>query len=895
MFLIVAIVIGVLALGIVGLGFAIGVVNGFKRGLASVIAVVIAAIVAALLTFALCSPSSALMKMGLDFAVDGINSLNVDILQYIAVEKLGNALIYYAAMIVAPFFFVIVFAVLALLLSVFLMLGFSFIPILKRKKKNVGSALLYHLGGAAVGLLCGIIVSVSCVFPIVGVASIAENTVSKVPDEVIEKFGLSDTLNALPIDIKSEHKVMQYFDYVGFGMLYDAFASATLEDEKVYLREEIDVVADIAVEVLSLDFEAKKINEGHVEAVRGVVENLDRSALIRDTLAGVASEVVKEDGPITPETLGLDEVLQPVVAEIFTVISTTDKNTLTADLTTLVDVVDIMVERDILNTSNYKYMLEQLGDGVITELLVVVTENERMRSVADEITVLSIRVLAKELGVPADSEERYELVMNEVAYVLNESRGMAEDERRAKVIADLGLVFDNYGIKIEGEALENVADGLVADLGAKEEVNATDVQEFFIVYGMAKDESGTEASKGSGMTVLTENDSNVVIGEDGTITVGGVVLENYTAESYRNSAAYTMGHNGVEIGDASSLTSADDMISSFLTASRVVGDLGHYSDCEDVAAECEKVGALFSEMINVLSEISLSEFDAAEMIGGMGHVLDLMTYSEIFGSDSASDIITMVLQSDTVMDSLGLKRSDMTDFANKINSYAEGREHGYEEATKTIASTVNTITKATDKYATSAEKTTATAELINNINKDNAEMISSMITGDMIGNFGSVAENTETVSDSLKSLIDNMANYKEGNPDEASVNKEAEAVTTILSLAIIGSGEGSMFDKKDEAGEVLEQGAVGSDPDSFITTVVESEVVMGTVTDTVKNNESNPFGVTYDTEEEKQEVASALENYYAENATGDDEELKSKLQDLAIVMDVEIDLDQFAD
>ena len=104
-----------------------------------------------------------------------------------------------------------------------------------------------------------------------------------------------------------------------------------------------------------------------------------------------------------------------------------------------------------------------------------------------------------------------------------------------------------------------------------------------------------------------------------------------------------------------------------------------------------------------------------------------------------------------------------------------------------------------------------------------------------------------------------------------------------------------MFDKKDEAGAVLEQGAVGSDPDSFITTVVESEVVMGTVTDTVKNNESNPFGVTYDTEEEKQEVASALENYYAENATGDDEELKSKLQDLAIVMDVEIDLDQFAD
>jgi hypothetical protein len=337
------------------------------------------------------------------------------------------------------------------------------------------------------------------------------------------------------------------------------------------------------------------------------------------------------------------------------------------------------------------------------------------------------------------------------------------------------------------------------------------------------------------------------------------------------------------------------MISDMLTADEVVGGLGHYSDCEDVVDECGRVGDVFSEMISVIANISLSEFDPTEMIGGMGHALDLMKYSKIFGSDSASNIITMVLQSDTVMDALGLKRSDMTNFANKINSYAEGRENGYEEATKTIASTINTINKATDKFASTTEKTNATAELINNINKDNADMISSMITGDMIGSFGSVAENTETVSDSLKSLIDNMASYKEGNPDEASVNKEAEAVTTILSLAIIGSGEDSMFDKKDESGEIIEQGAVGSDPDSFIATVVESEVVMGTVTDTVKNGESNPYGINYSSEEEKQDVASALENYYAENANGNDEELKNKLKDLAIVMDVEIDLDQFAD
>ena len=893
MFQIIAIVIGAVALGIALIGVAVGVVSGLKRSIASLIAILVAALCATLLTFSICAPTSDIMKMAMGYVVDAVGSFSVQVAEILAIEDIGNALIYYVSMIISPFFFMIVFALLSLILSAILMLVASFIPGLK-KKSDAGSALLYHLGGAGVGLICGLVMALGCLFPVVGVLNIAENAVSKVPDDTFEKLGVEEIVETIPFEIISEEKYMPLFDYVGFGTLYDVFTSAPYEDENVSLKEEADVIGDIAASVLSLDFKAKSVNLDHVQVAKDVVGELDRSALLRVTLAGVASELTKEGGLVTPGMLGVDKVLTPVLEEIFAVISTSNKDTLTPDLNTLVNVVEIMVKSEILNESNYKNMLSKLGDGVIGELLIEVTKNKRMQPVADEITILSIRVLANELGVPTDEEERYNLLMKEIAYVLNQSNGMTGDEREAEVISKLGDVFSNYGMNIEGLALEHVAEGLIADLGNKNDVSGTDVSEFFAVYGVAMNETNSEASKNSGVVLLGQSKVEIVVGEDGTISIGGKVLSNYTAENYRNSAAYTMGHNKVDIGDASSLMSAETMISTLLTAAEVVGDLGHYSDCENVVEECERVGEVFSEMIAVLNNISLTEFDATGLIGGMGHALDLMRYSEIFGVKSASNIITMVLQSDTVMDSLGLKRSDMTDFANKINNFAENRENGYDEATKTIASTIDTFTKATDKFATTTEKTNATADLINNINKDNADMISSMITGDMIGSFGSVAENTDTISDSLKSLIDNMANYKEGNPDEASINKEAEAVTTILSLAIIGSNDGAMFDKKDDNGNVVDQGAVGSDPDSFIATVVESEVVMGTVTDTVKNGESNPYGVSYETEEEKDEVASALENYYLENANGNDEELKGKLQDLAIVMDVEIDLDQFA-
>ena len=113
MFQIVALIIGVIALVIIGIGVIIGVLNGFKRSLASLISVVIAAVAATVITLTLCNPSSSLVQMLIGYATDAVSSLGELAGEIVAIGELVSLVTNYASMIIAPFFFLIVFAPIA--------------------------------------------------------------------------------------------------------------------------------------------------------------------------------------------------------------------------------------------------------------------------------------------------------------------------------------------------------------------------------------------------------------------------------------------------------------------------------------------------------------------------------------------------------------------------------------------------------------------------------------------------------------------------------------------------------------------------------------------------------------------------------------------------------------
>lgn len=870
----VAPILGALMLLIVIINVLKGLVRGFKKSLGSLAAIIASVLVSAIVTFIVCNPNSGAIA----WVEEGLKGLiSMDSLGDIfAVDAIEVALTYYIAMLLAPIFFMLCYILLSLIFGIVFGIVFKRLPFLKSPKK-----VLHRLGGVGIGLVCGILVCLIAFAPFVGIFSMANNAILALDNkgEIKESLGGGD-MN------------LSAFEATGFLLVYDALSNANLEGERIYLRSEVDTLLGLVGSLGAMGGDLTQMDENQIASLRSLVASIDSSPILRNTVAGIFSTAAEKwtNGEEFLGMAGFDggELMSDLLNEMLVVLKTTNKDCVTDDLNTMVDIFEVIVVSGIAGDADAQEMLKKLGDGVIADLLVATNKNSRMSPVADEITKLSLKALTSALGSPADADARYNALMDDIADALNDSYAHSEEERFAAVRENLEKDFDHYGVEIEGLALDHVVEGIIYDLGAAPMVAGEDVKEFFIVYELGANDEGGEMKVGGGLVVLGATDG-LVINPDGTVSVGGVALKNYNADSIYASKAYSMGKDGVDIGNAETLTDSAHMISTMITLEEFLSHIKHYADCTDARVESEKVGEVFAEISRVFGDSELKSDKASSMMIKMGGIFDSMKATEVFGTDSAELFLKMLFQSDIIKDVMGMSHSELNGFADKINDFAAHKEGGYAEATKAVAGTIEAIEKASDINATREEKKQASESMMQEINHDNKEMITSMVTGNMVNDFGVGIDNTDTVADSFKSLIDNMAKYKDEERSDEDMSSEAQAVSKILTLATCGAGEGPMFDKDGV------EGSVDSSSDEFIKSVVESEVVMATVSQTVEGKEqgSNPYGITYADEQEKAEVADSLERYYVENTDNGDEELEQKLIDLALIMDVEIDLDQY--
>ncbi|MBR4031287.1 MAG: hypothetical protein IKJ07_00965 [Clostridia bacterium] len=876
------ILMGVIAL-IVIINVITGLIGGLKKRLAALVAIIISAIVSAIVTTIVCSPNSGLVTWATGLINDLLSQTELGITVGLEPGSVGEVIVYYITMAIKPVFFTAVYVVLSFVLGIVLSIIVKFIPIL-----NKIPGVAKRLGGAGLGIVTGLLVALFTLVPVVGTILVGA--------DVIDTLAIAEAEAEAEADVEEDaetpslKEAYKGFEYMGYGLLYDGLASETYYGEKVYLRQDVNIIVNVVDKLIDAFSDLESIDEEATNEMGAALDELEGSSLIRGVLASIISDAAESwsngETYLGLEKISADELFNPIIDTMLEILSTTDKDTVISDVRTVVDVLGVLAKHDMLSVEEESGdVLDKINDGaIITEMLDVIGENERMYPLADEVTRLGLRTLASTLGIPDDADERYDALMNEIASVMNDTYGTSADERYTAVADGLEKALSDYGVEVSGEALESVAQGIIADLGSEGDLEGNDVKEFFILYAAASAEDSS-ASTADGLVHLSTSKSNgVVINSDGTVTVNGVTLQNYTAENYRNSAAYAFGSSGVSFDDAGTLYSAESMKSSVVTLEEIMGLLGEYGECEDVAAEAQKIGDIFGEFLSMVADDGINEGKTTEVFEKIGQVLDEMKYSEIFGPEVTSKLLSAIMQSETLVDKLGLSRADLTHIAENLNSHALDKENGYAGATSAVATTVDAVKVSADTNATKEEKIQSVEAMIHSVNTDNSEMLTTIVTGNVVSGVNSNVENSDTVADSLSHLINNMAQFKEGNPTDEAVSSEAEAVSQVISLAMTGADDGAVFNTEDT------KGSIDATPDEFIGQMVNSDVVMKTVNQTVENEEqgSNPYGVKYSNEKEQQNVTKALENYYVENGGG--EELAEKLQNLAIVMNVEINL-----
>ena len=856
-------------------------IRGLKKSIGSLVAVIFSAIVALILTKTICSPGSSVVAA----LTNLLSSIDGAIAELFAIEELGTAVSYYSSMLVAPIFFTLAFIVVSIIVSIIVAIVIRFIPPFKKP-----NALANRLGGAGVGLVCGILVAILTVMPFVGTLDVVSASLSS-DRETVEELAGSEVAQFVA-DAESS-AAFDIFTNVGCSLLYNSLAQAKYEGEVVSLKNDIGAILQIVNNASALSGDMSSYNDEQIEALNDIISQLDASPMLKNVVSGVLSEIALKwtngEDFMGMEKIDAGATLSPVIDKMLEILATSDKSNIVADLQTVVDVFGVLVEKDILGSAdNSQLFLEKIGEeGVVSSLLLKIVQNDRMAPLADEITKIGMRAIASSIGIPQNTEERYDMLMTGLADAFNSD---IEDE--AEFESEISNTLSSFGVKATEEEVTIITQSMLSDFESIDAVTSESVEEFFIVYAAAKEEAADQnaaVTNGVKIDLLSKDDKDdkkdkdnkkgIVINEDETISVNGRVLKHYNASNLKDSKAYKMGEQNVDIGAASTLHSAQTMESTLITMEDICDKIASYVDCEDVEAEVKMVENVIVGALDSFGSLDLENTTPTELFEKAGELLDLMEAAEIFPEEAVSDLLVGILQSPQVTDTVGISTENATDFAQSLNEMVNTTDQSYSDATKVVAGTINMLNNVGSEKS-EEEKKQETKELLENITPESANAISSVVSPSLLENSGIEEDKADAVSNTVNSLLNNMANY-EGSDHEG----EADAVNTILDFAMNGahSDDGDVFGENGD-------GSLGMSADGFIDLVVNSDVVSGTLLDIVRAEgfEVNASLMAQLSEVDSSIISAELEKYY--NNHGGGEELREIIEAIASYLNVSVSL-----
>ena len=517
---------GVIAFLIILINVLKGVLRGLKKTIATLVAVAMAAIVSAILTVILCSPSSALITALVSSLGDLIGG---DLGEIMAIEELTTTFSYYTAMLIGPFFFLACYFLLNIIFAIIAAIIFKHLPILKNVNKVAD-----RLGGLGLGLACGYIVAVIVLMPTVGTMSIVTSlpyddlmnsgeVENEAEESEVEKYEMDkddyyedyyddyyegdpyaeedEEIDEEMIDFMDDmNKYINVFMKSGCGPVYNAFASAKFNGERVYLKNDFNVIIALTEDISDAgnNIESPKLGDEHIDLFRSIVDNIEASSLLKNTVAGILSTAC-ENWNSGEEFMGISkinagDVMNPVTNELLNTLATTTYETVEGDLESMVDVFEILVHSGILDETEYDRMLIMLGeeDGVLDQLTVALHGNKRMDRVADEVAMISTRAMASHLNI---NTEEYDVLMNDIAASMNKYGAMAEAEKRTYVESDLKAAFDDYGVTVEGKAFDDIVDDIMEEFDGRTDVTNDEVSDYFQKHVIEEaEENGKDAA-----------------------------------------------------------------------------------------------------------------------------------------------------------------------------------------------------------------------------------------------------------------------------------------------------------------------------------------------------------------------------------------------------------------
>jgi len=181
-------------------------------------------------------------------------------------------------------------------------------------------------------------------------------------------------------------------------------------------------------------------------------------------------------------TFGDEQLVDPMMEEIFAVCQSTTYETVVDDLQVLMDLAQFLCEmRDLLVAGDYLSVMQELSDGELDRYFRHGSHaNLKVEMIEEELKELAVRALIMEVKNAAKySGETYQVLLGDLATSLNSVRTLDEKAMTATLNAHVKKHFKKVGVTLSSNMTGTLAEELTNSLLQQETIDASSVGAHF--------------------------------------------------------------------------------------------------------------------------------------------------------------------------------------------------------------------------------------------------------------------------------------------------------------------------------------------------------------------------------------------------------------------------------
>lgn len=874
----------VLACGLLGL--LSGLIVGARKKIAGISAIILA-VIASMITIPIlvkifATPENVAQLVELVGLTKEYNEI-IAISPSVAELVVGLPIALAAPIIFLPIYFV---------LRLFFRIIAGIVTKIVYKKKGFAKN---RLLGMPLGFVQGVLSAMVIIVIIAGYVNTVDNVTDAILAQESEQLAeVQETVSEIDqyLNIVADDPVIKILDKTNF--VFNSLNSFKFNGEKVVLKNEISSITEAGVYLIPVieNTDFSTWTSAQYDALDAFVDKFGNSSMLpklsSEVLSAACSKWAAGEEFLGMEAPKADETINPILVTLYATFKTSTPETIVVDLGTVVDILKIVGEADLLSGNVSDDILTKLNGDLISNLLRVISSNERFNLLIPEVTNLGMRMLATALKLPANSAEVHANVTSSLSTDINNFLADQSEEGAEQLKKNVAKSLKSNGIEVNDDVAAVVADTMATAFADKENVSQEDVQKYFEdyanVYEAIESNSSTSTASANGtiklgslMTrdgepakvydyanmsynekiealsaigVLDYCKANNDLSDENNVLANGITADQYVnyilaiyngiCENYDEiSALGTADENPVV-----ALKSPETIVTTKVTAEDLLvdSDAGNLSD-EDIA----NIGEGFDNVVAFVDSYTKLEGDVSlENISDLnleaaGKALDLLQNTDLLGNSVGALADSLI--------------GEVTGTSTNVSDKIANSDTSYESIMATIKKTTAMVESLQNPEISNEEKEATVIELLVALTPDTCDVILDIVTVDFVISMGLPTE----AADAMVTLL-GTALYEMARLPEEEHQAEAEKIKHIFEMA-------TMMEESDK--EFIGEDGIFKTESEVADFFMESRVARATLKAITTDKNGEPIydglGIAKElSDDDKKDVEDALTTYYNE-------------------------------